>query len=328
MITSLRRPSSGSSAAPGARLLGVGAAQPELTWTGDQLGAPFGKDGAWIETRTGIQSLRRIEKPSELTELTQRAARDAIAAAGLEAAQIDLVITASCSAAAGPWDTGSLAKGLAERAAHMQINAACSGFCYALSTAQSLIRAGTAHYVLVVAAEQMSALVDDADLGTSIIFGDGAGAAVVGPCDPGTSTGIGPAVWGSDGEQAQLIDCGPVIGGKLQMAGRQVFRWAVEKMPAIAHEACARAGVALSDIEVFVPHQANARIVEAITKKLGLDHAEVADSVRYAGNTSAASVPIALADLAQQGRSRTGQLALLLGFGAGLSYAGQVVVLP
>lgn len=328
MITSLRRPTPVSPTPAGARLLGVGAAQPELTWTGDQLGAPFGKDGDWIETRTGIRSLRRIEKPAELAELARRAARDALDAAGIGSDRIDLVITASCSAAAGPWDTGTLARGLAERAGHMQINAACSGFCYALSSAQSLIRAGSARYVLVVAAEQMSALVDGADLGTSIIFGDGAGAAVVGPSDPGAATGIGPAVWGSDGEQARLIDCGPAIGGTLQMAGRQVFRWAVETMPAIAHEACARAGVALADIEVFVPHQANARIVEAIAKKLGLTHAVVADSVRHAGNTSAASVPIALAELSRQGRSRTGQLALLLGFGAGLSYAGQVVVLP
>ena len=329
MITTLSGSSPGSAPLPaGARLLGVGAAQPDGAWTGDELGAPFGKDGAWIETRTGIRSLRRIEKPAELAALAQRAARDALAAAGLASDRIDLVITASCSAAAGPWDTGSLAHGLAERAGHMQINAACSGFCYALSSAQSLIRAGSARYVLVVAVEQMSALIDPDDLGTSIIFGDGAGAAVVGPCDPGDSAGIGPAVWGSDGEQAELIDCGPVIGGKLQMAGRQVFRWAVETMPAIAVEACARAGVALADIDVFVPHQANERIVEAIAKKLGLTDTVIADSVRNAGNTSAASVPIALTELARQGRSRTGQLALLIGFGAGLSYAAQVVVLP
>ncbi|MBE7188526.1 beta-ketoacyl-ACP synthase 3 [Jatrophihabitans endophyticus] len=329
MTTSLR-PSHPTAAVPpaGARLLGVGAAQPDAHWTGDELGAPFGKDGAWIEARTGIRSLRRIEKPDELGVLAQRAARDALEAAGIASDRIDLVITASCSAAAGPWDTGRLARGLAARAGHMQINAACSGFCYALSSAQALIRAGSAQHVLVVAVEQMSALVDGDDLGTSIIFGDGAGAAVVGPCEPGTGAGIGPAVWGSDGDQAGLIDCGPVIGGRLQMAGRQVFRWAVESMPAIAREACARAGVALADIDVFVPHQANARIVEAIAKKLGLTDAVVADSVRHAGNTSAASVPIALADLARQGRSRTGQLALLLGFGAGLSYAGQVVVLP
>lgn len=329
MITSLHRSSSGSPLAPsGARLLGVGAAQPDLEWTGDELGAPFGKDGAWIETRTGIRTLRRIEKPGELTELAQRAARQALEAAGMPSDRIDLVITASCSAGAGPWDTGVLARGLAERAGHMQINAACSGFCYSVSSAQTLIRAGMAQHVLVVAVEQMSALLDSDDLGTSIIFGDGAGAAVIGPSEPGDATGIGPAVWGSDGAQAALIDCGPVIGGTLTMAGRQVFRWAVETMPAIALEACARAGVTIDDIEVFVPHQANARIVEAIVKKLGLTHAVIADSVCDAGNTSAASVPIALTALAQQGRSRSGQLALLLGFGAGLSYAGQVVVLP
>lgn len=312
----------------GARLLGIGAAQPEGALTGDELAAPFGKDGAWIEARTGIRTLRRVEKPAELKELAGRAADEALSRAGVVAGQIDLVISASCSAAVGPWDTGELVAGLTGRAGHMQINAACSGFCYALSSAESVIRSGAAEHVLVVAAEQMSALIDGGDLGTSIIFGDGAGAAVVGPSEPGAATGIGPAVYGSDGEQGGLIDCGPVIGGKLQMAGRQVFRWAVEKMPGVATEACARAGVTLDDIDVFVPHQANARIIEAMVKRLGMTRAVVADSVTHAGNTSAASVPIALHDLAARGRSRTGQLALLLGFGAGLSWAGQVVVLP
>ncbi len=180
--------------------------------------------------------------------------------------------------------------------------------------------------MLILAAERMSDLIDPADLGTSIIFADGAGAAVVTATDG--STGVGPVVWGSDGGQAGLIDCGNVPGGRLSMAGRQVFRWAVETVPRLAREACARAGVRLEDVEVFVPHQANLRIVDAVAERLGLQHAVVAHSVATCGNTSAASIPIALADLDARGLRRRGQLALLAGFGAGLSWAAQVVVLP
>ncbi len=237
------------------------------------------------------------------------------------------MITASCSTANGPNDSGSLAEGVAATAPHLHLNSACSGFCYALSTADTFIRAGDAQRVLVIAAEQMTALVEPGDLGTSIIFGDGAGAAVVTSTADG-SAGIGPAVWGSDGAQSQLIDCGAIVGGKLKMAGHQVFRWAVDQVPLIAREACARAGVTLRDIDVFVPHQANGRIVSAVAAKLGLEHAVVADDVSVAGNTSAASIPMALAELTRRKAVGAGQLALLVGFGAGLSYAAQVIRLP
>ena len=314
--------------AGGSRLLGVGAAQPTTTYSSDEIAQPFGKDGAWIEKRTGIRSLRRVATPRELRGLAHDAATKALAAAGMTDHDIDLVVTTSCSIANDPTDIGTLVPDVAPTAARMHLNSACSGFCYALSTADSLIRNGSARTVLVVAAEQMSALVNPEDLGTSIVFGDGAGAAVLTRTDDG-SIGIGPAVWGSDGSQAALIECGPSIGGRLQMVGRQVFRWAVERMPDLAQEACARAGVTLADIEVFVPHQANLRITEAIIKRLGLgEDITVADSITTAGNTSAASIPIAIADLAERGRTKAGQLALLVGFGAGLSYAAQVVVLP
>ncbi|MGH8859654.1 MAG: 3-oxoacyl-[acyl-carrier-protein] synthase III C-terminal domain-containing protein, partial [Jatrophihabitantaceae bacterium] len=189
------------------------------------------------------------------------------------------------------------------------------------------IRTCAARHVLVVAGEQMSRLIDPADLGTSIIFGDGAGAAVVGPASAGR-TGIGPIVSGSDGSQAGLIACDSAAPGFLRMAGQHVFRWAVEHMPGVAREACRRAGVALSDIDVFVPHQANLRIIDAVARTLGLDNALVADDVTVSGNTSAASIPIALTRLIERRRVRSGHLALLLGFGAGLAYAGQVVELP
>ncbi|WP_375504307.1 beta-ketoacyl-ACP synthase 3 [uncultured Jatrophihabitans sp.] len=311
----------------GTRVLGFGAAQPHASTSADALGAPFGKAGSWIESRTGIRSVRRVSGPGELDELVCRSAADALLAAGITEAQIDLVVTASCSAANGPGDGGTLAAGVAAVAPRMHLNSACSGFCYALTVADGAIRTGAARHVLVVAAEQMSSLIDPADLGTSILFGDGAGAAVVGPSGDG-STGIGPAVWGSDGSQSHLIDCGAVVGGKLTMVGSQVFRWAVEQMPAVALDACRRAGVGIEDIDVFVPHQANKRIVDGIAAKLGLDRAVIADSVTVSGNTSAASIPIAVVDLARRGVTCAGQLALLVGFGAGLSFAAQVIRLP
>jgi 3-oxoacyl-[acyl-carrier-protein] synthase-3 len=207
----------------------------------------------------------------------------------------------------------------------MAINAACSGFCFATNSADSFIRSGMARRVLIVAVEQMSALLDPEDLGTSIIFGDGAGAAVLGPAT-GHEVAIGPLVWGSDGARGDLIACDP--DGLLRMAGREVFRWAVESMPGVALAACERAGVDIGDIEVFVPHQANARIIDAIAARLGLTDVVIARDISGSGNTSAASIPIALTRLLEEDVELSGRLALLLGFGAGLAYAGQVVRLP
>ncbi len=308
----------------GARLLGVGAAQPNSVITGAALGAPFGKSAEWIRQRTGIHSVRRMDPADALTELGDRATIQALAAADIAEAGIDLVLTVSCSETA---PHRVLSPHLVPRAARAQINAACSGFSYALGAADNLIRTGNAEHILIVAAERMSGLLDETDLGTSIIFGDGAGAAVVGPAPPGPSA-IGPTVTGSDGAQLDLIHCDPDANGTLRMAGREVFRWAIEHTPTFAREACRRAGVELSDIDVFVPHQANLRIIDALTGSLGLEHAVVATDITASGNTSGASIPIALADLIERRLVQTGQLALLVGFGAGLSYAAQVVVLP
>ncbi len=315
----------------GSRLLGVGGAQPTRVVTAAELGAPFGKSGEWVEARTGIRELRRLvaddpdKRDAELADLGVAAGEAALATGGRAGARadlpVDLIITASCSG------DGSLGRSVAARlrraAPWFEVNAACSGFCYALAAADAAIRAGDARHVLVVASEQMSSLVDPADLGTSIIFGDGAGAALVGPAE---HAGIGPVVAGSDGAAHDLIACDGT--GLMRMRGQQVFRWAVETVPRIATEACRRAGVRLDDIDVFVPHQANLRITEAVVRKLGLVRAVVAADVATSGNTSAASVPLALAQLRACGQARPGQLALLLGFGAGLTYAGQVVELP
>jgi 3-oxoacyl-[acyl-carrier-protein] synthase-3 len=307
----------------GARLLGVGAAQPDRTVSASELGEPFGRTADWVRARTGIDAVRRTEHEDEIERLAARAAASALARAGIAASDVDLVLTASCSLDRPA--TCRIAAAVAPYAGWMAINAACSGFCFAVSSADNLIRTGMARHVLIVAAEQMSALLDPADLGTSIIFGDGAGAAVLGPA-AADEHGIGPLVSGSDGALDGLIACDDA--GLLRMAGREVFRWAVESMPAIAVEACERAGVAIGDIDVFVPHQANGRIIAAVADKLDLGDPVVAYNISGSGNTSAASIPIAITRLLEADVALSGRLALLLGFGAGLAYAGQVVQLP
>jgi 3-oxoacyl-[acyl-carrier-protein] synthase-3 len=309
--------------AAGSVLLSVAASRPDTAVPADRLGAPFGKDGAWVRQRTGIEELRRLDGQS-LHKHAVAAGRLAMDRAGV--ADVDLVVGASCSANRSP--AASLARAVAAelqpRAAHLDLNAACSGFCYALGAADTLVRSGAAHRVLVVAAEGMSELLDPADLGTSIIFGDGAGAAVV-AADP-AGTGIGPLVCGADGSGAPLIRTERHV---LRMRGQDVFRWAVDSVPAMARAACARAGVALDDVDVFVPHQANLRIIDAVTKRLGFaPRVRVATDVVASGNTSAASIPLALARLYDSGARLSGSLALLVGFGAGLTWAAQVVRLP
>lgn len=318
-----------TSASRGPRILGVGAAQPAGSVSVEEVGARFGRTGEWIETRTGIQQLRLISGDERLIDLARAAADEAIRASEIAPAQLDLIIATSCTSRPGAPALGpQIAEHLGVGCPTFDLNAACSGFCYAVSTAESMIRSGSVRHVLIVSAEHMSDLIDAEDLGTAIIFGDGAGAAVIGPGVDG-EFGIGPVVWGSDGNQAALIAFGDDDTDEfMRMQGRQVFRWAVESIPDIALEACARAGVGPEDIEVFVPHQANLRIIDAVVRKLGMEHATIATDIIGSGNTSSASIPIALTRLRDSGATKSGQLALLVGFGAGLAYAAQVVRLP
>jgi 3-oxoacyl-[acyl-carrier-protein] synthase-3 len=190
-----------------------------------------------------------------------------------------------------------------------------------------LIRGGTSRYALVIGAEKLSQWIDWTDRSTCIIFADGAGAAVVGPAGDGAADGIGPVVWGSDGEQAGRITV-PDRNGYLRQDGQAVFRWTTTKLYQVAEEACERAGITASDVSAFVSHQANLRIIESIARKLGIPRERVADDIVHSGNTSSASIPLALSRMAEQGRLTPGTPALLLGFGAGLSYAAQVITLP
>jgi 3-oxoacyl-[acyl-carrier-protein] synthase-3 len=207
------------------------------------------------------------------------------------------------------------------------LNAACAGFCYAVSAASDAVRAGSARNVLVIGAEKMTSWIDWTDRSTCIIFADGAGAAVVGPTADDEPTGIGPVVLGSAGDQANKITVNGRYGS-LTQDGQAVFRWATTAIAPVALEACRRAGVTPADITAFVPHQANLRIIEAIARKLGIPRERVADDIINSGNTSSASIPLALARMAEQGRLQPGTPALLVGFGAGLAYASQVIKVP
>jgi 3-oxoacyl-[acyl-carrier-protein] synthase-3 len=313
----------------GAKILGFGGYQPEKVLTNAELAKIVDTDDEWIRSRVGIESRRIAGENETVVDMAEAAGAKALAACGLEPSEIDLVIVATCSpdtmlptvAARVAYRLGIAAPGAYD------LNAACAGFCYAMGTAADSVKAGSARNVLVIGAEKMTSWTDWTDRSTCIIFADGAGAAVVGATADDEPSGIGPVVWGSAGDKADKI----VINGRngyLTQDGQAVFRWATTAMAPVALEACRRAGVTPADITAFVPHQANLRIIEAIARKLGIPRDRVADDIITAGNTSSASVPLALARMAEQGRLQSGTPALLIAFGAGLSYASQVVTVP
>jgi 3-oxoacyl-[acyl-carrier-protein] synthase III len=315
---------------PGARILAFGGYQPANVVTNEDLAAKVDTTDEWIRSRVGIAS-RRIAGPDEtVVDMAVAAGGKALAASGLPAADIDLVIVATCTAEVQiPNTAASVATrlGIVAPGAY-DMNAACAGFCYALATASDAVRAGTSRNVLVIGAEKLSQWVDWTDRSTCIIFADGAGAAVVGPvAEDGDEPGIGPVVWGSDGGMADKIYIKDRNSFIFQ-EGQTVFRWATTALHPVAKRACERAGVAPTDLAAFVPHQANLRIVEAIARRLGAPQALVADDIVTAGNTSSASIPLALSRMIERGEISSGDSVLLLGFGAGISYAAQVITVP
>jgi 3-oxoacyl-[acyl-carrier-protein] synthase-3 len=315
-----------SQGAPGARILAFGGYQPAGVVTNDDLARTLDTSDEWIRSRVGIAE-RRIAAPEESEiDLAVQAGGKALAASGLAAADIDLVIVATCTMETQiPNAAGRVAHRLGIRApGAYDVNAACAGFCYALAAASDAVRSGSATHVLVVGTEKFSHWLDWNDRATSVIFADGAGAAVVGPSDV---PAIGPVVWGSAGDKSDAI----VIKDRdsfLHQEGQTVFRWATTALHPVAREACERAGVDPGELAAFVPHQANLRIIEAIARKIGAVDAVIAKDIVLAGNTSAASIPLALSRMIERGEVPSGGLALLLGFGAGLTYAGQVVEIP
>jgi 3-oxoacyl-[acyl-carrier-protein] synthase-3 len=314
---------------PGAKLLSLGDYRPAKVVTNADLAARMDTSDEWIRSRVGVAS-RRVAGPDEtVPDMAVAAAGKALAASGLAPTDVDLVIVATCTM---PTPIPSAAAQVAARLGitapgAYDLNAACAGFCYALSAASSAITSGQATNVLVVGAEKLTDWVDPNDRSTAIIFADGAGAAVVGPVATPDEVGIGPVAWGSAGESVELITI-PARTGFLDQEGQAVFRWATTALAPVALEACRRAGIAPSELAAFIPHQANLRIVEAIARKLGAPDARIADDIVEAGNTSSASIPLALARMAARGEVRSGDPVLLLGFGAGLTYAGQVVLCP
>ncbi|MEV4294246.1 beta-ketoacyl-ACP synthase III [Microbispora rosea] len=312
--------------APAARILAFGGYQPAQVVTNDDLAARIDTNDEWIQSRVGIKE-RRVAGPQESEiDLAVQAGGKALAASGLSSDDIDLVIVATCTIEAPiPNAAGRVAHRLGITApGAFDLNAACAGFCYALAAASDAVRSGSATNVLVVGSEKLTQWVDPEDRSTVVIFADGAGAAVVGPSD---RPGIGPVAWGSAGDKAEAIQIKD-RHSFLHQEGQTVFRWATTALHPVAKLACERAGVDPADLAAFVPHQANLRIVEAIARKLGADNAVVARDIVLAGNTSAASIPLALSRMIERGEVQSGGLALLLGFGAGLTYASQVIEIP
>ena len=302
----------------GARLLAFGDYRPARLVTNDEL--PADTNDQWVRERTGIVTRRWADDTDTVVSMATAAAAKALATAGVEP---DLVLLASCSLDRPvPGGAASVASNLGTRAGAVDVNAACAGFCYALSWAADAVRAGSARHVVVIGSERLTTWLDPYDRSTAILFADGAGAAVVGPAD---DDGIGPVVWGSDGSLSEAIR---IDGDALAMDGPGVFRWATSAVAPVAREACERAGIEPRDVAAFVPHQANLRIVESIARQLGVPEDRVARDVVDAGNTSSASVPLAVSRLLAEGRVTTGDPMLLVAFGAGLTYAAQVVTAP
>lgn len=319
------------------RILGLGVARGENVVPNEALIGPIDSSDEWIRKMTGIATRVRANADTDVVDLAERAARDAIANAGIDASEIDAVILSTISFPhMTPGGAPVLADRLGLEAAAYDISAACAGYCYGIGQADALVRSGQCRNVLVVGAEKMSDWVDPTDRSISYLLGDGAGAVVIGASD---HAAIGPTIWGSDGSGAHLVrqtsSWLEVRADRdlpfptLVQEGPSVFKWASFKMAPVATAAIEAAGLEPQDIAAFIPHQANVRIIDQMVKQIGLpDTVVVARDIADSGNTSAASIPLATERLYRDGLVKSGDLALQIGFGAGLVYAAQVVELP
>lgn len=318
-------------------VLGLGLHRPGRVVPNSEIVDAIDSSDEWIQQRSGIIERRWATPDETVQSMSVSAAREALEDAGVLPGQIDCVIVATVShMMQTPAVATAVAHELGSTAAAFDISAACAGFCHGLALASDLVRGGSATHVLVIGVERLSDLTDPTDRGSAFIFADGAGAAVVGPSD---EAGIGPVVWGSDGEQYDLIrqreDWRDVVAAgstampHLVMQGNAVFRWAAYAMAKIADETLERTGITADELDLFVPHQANMRITDAMARSMKLpDHVTVARDIAHQGNASAASVPMALRQLVLDGEAHSGDRALLIAFGAGLSYAAQVIRVP
>jgi 3-oxoacyl-[acyl-carrier-protein] synthase-3 len=319
------------------RIYSYGAARGDLVVPNEELIGPIDSSDEWIQQRTGIVTRTRASHGLSATDLATTAALEAIEKSGVAAELIDLVIIATIS---NVQQTPSMAAVVADRvganpAAAYDANAACAGFSYAVTQADALVRSGAAHYALVIGAEKLSDVVDGTDRSISFLLGDGAGAVVIGPSD---TPGIAAPVWGSDGSKADAVGMnatltqfrdGEAEWPTLRQEGQTVFRWAVWDMAKVAKQALEAAGITSDDLAAFIPHQANMRIIDEFAKQLGLpEHVVIGRDIATTGNTSAASIPLATHRLLAEHPELSGGLALQIGFGAGLVFGAQVIVLP
>ncbi|MEV5241399.1 beta-ketoacyl-ACP synthase III [Streptomyces cinnamoneus] len=310
----------------GSRVLALGHYQPARVLTNDDLAAMVDTSDEWIRSRVGIRT-RRIAAPDEsVASMATEAAAKALANSGLDPADIDLVLVATCTAVDRSPNTAArvaAALGLPSPAV-MDVNVVCAGFTHALATADHALRAGSARNALVIGVEKFTDVADWTDRTTCVLVGDGAGAAVVTASE---EPGIGPVVWGSVPEMGHAVRI-EGTPSRFAQEGQSVYRWATTTLPPIARRVCERAGVRPEDLAAVVLHQANLRIIEPVARRLGATNAIVASDVTESGNTSAASIPLALSKLVASGRVEPGAPILLFGFGGNLSYAGQVIRCP
>lgn len=320
------------------QILSVGAYRAPKLVSNSEIVEKIESSDEWIRQRTGIETRRFAPADVDVIDMAEVASREAISRAGLMPEQIDTVILSSITY---PFQTPSAATGLIARlgnfkAAAMDLSAACAGFTYGVGLASDLIRGGTSKYVLVVGSEKFTDFLNLEDRATAFIFADGAGAVVIGPSE---EPGIGPTIWGSDADSRDAITMNPswlefktnknANWPYIAQEGQRVFRWAVFSISKIGKAAIEAAGISPKELKAFVPHQANMRIIETMAKDMELPESVViADDIRETGNTSAASIPLAMDTLLKKHPELHGGLALMIGYGAGLVYAGQVVKLP
>ncbi|GAA1904280.1 ketoacyl-ACP synthase III [Arthrobacter gandavensis] len=338
------------------RIHGLGAFRPDVIVSNDDVCQWIESSDEWIRQRTGIVTRHRADKGTSVVDMAELAGRDALAQAGIDGSELDAVIVSTVT---HPFATPSAAAQVADRlgatpAPAYDVSAACAGYCYGIAQADALVRSGAAKYVLVVGVEKLSDFIDNTERTISFLLGDGAGAVVVGPSD---TPGIGPSVWGSDGSKSgaigmthsmleirelslaaeadgdlpasMLAERETKLWPTLRQDGQTVFRWAVWEMAKAAQQALDAAGITAQDLSAFVPHQANMRIIDEMAKQLKLPESVViARDIADAGNTSAASIPLATHRLLSEHPELSGKLSLQIGFGAGLVYGAQVVVLP
>jgi 3-oxoacyl-[acyl-carrier-protein] synthase III len=316
-----------------ARIVGTGSYLPSRVVHNDEFAARLDTSDAWIRERTGIVA-RHIAEPSQASsDLALEASRAALAAAGVQPGELDLIIVATSTPDYIFPSTACLlqAKLGARNGAAFDVQAVCSGFVYALATADSFIRGGMYKRALVVGAEVFSRILDWNDRGTCVLFGDGAGAVVLAA---GDRPGLHASILRADGNHADILSVpGNVCGGRivgspyLQMQGGQVFKFAVKVLDEVARETVAAAGMQLADIDWLIPHQANVRILEATVRKLGLPAERLVVTVDHHGNTSAASVPLALDEYVRAGKIRPGHRVLLQGVGGGFTWGATLATM-